>query len=45
MLVLPYITMITGVCFIIGALIVRRPIVQLKNELEKMNNMMSGKKV
>ena len=37
--------MITGICFIIGALIVRRPIVQLKKEVERMNNMMSGKRV
>lgn len=37
--------MFIGFCILIGSLVIRRPIVQLKMEVEKFNNMMSGKRV
>ena len=37
--------MFTGVCILIGAFVVRRPIILLKKEVEKFNNIFSRKKV
>lgn len=37
--------MFTGICILLGSLIVRRPIILLKKEVEKFNNIFSKKKV